>query len=57
MAAVIAAFVSLAHAQGPNGPQSAPRPAQIECNGVLILIRQSCCVPRSMGSGVCSGFR
>src|SRR6516225_2512267 len=41
MAAVIAAFVSLAHAQGPNGPQSAPRPAQIDRNGVLILIRQS----------------
>ena len=34
-------FVSLAHAQGPNGPQSAPRPAQIDRNGVLILIRQS----------------
>lgn len=44
-AAVIAAFVSSGHAQaqtqGSNGPQSAPRPAQIDRNGVLILIRES----------------
>ena len=27
--------------KGRTGPQSAPRPAQIDRNGVLILIRQS----------------
>src|SRR5262245_50982542 len=45
MAAVIAAFISLSHAQAqtqaPNASQSAPRPAQIDRNGVLILIRES----------------
>jgi hypothetical protein len=49
MAAVFAAFISLgislAHAQAqtqaPNASQSAPRPAQIDRNGVLILIRES----------------
>jgi hypothetical protein len=53
VAAVIAAFISFGHAQapnapqpltvaqGPNPPQSAPRAAQIDRNGVLILIRES----------------
>jgi hypothetical protein len=45
-AVFVAAVLSLANvspalAQGPNGQQSAPRPAQIDRNGVLILIRQS----------------
>jgi hypothetical protein len=31
----------IAVAQGPDPPQSAPRPAQIDRNGVLILIRES----------------
>jgi len=42
-AAVIAGFVfsGQAQTQGPNAPQSSPRPAQIDRNGVLILIRES----------------
>ena len=39
-AAVIAATASAGHAQAPT-PASAPKPAQIDRNGVLILIRSS----------------
>jgi hypothetical protein len=43
---IFAAFLSLAylspaHAQGSNAPQAAPRPAQIDRNGVMILIRET----------------
>jgi hypothetical protein len=41
LAAIIAALISFAQAQPANGPQNAPHPAQIDRNGVIILIRES----------------